>query len=141
MQLTRGVDYGLQGLLHLAKQPANKLVMAGEIASAKDMPEYFFSKIFQNLAKAGLVNSFRGSSGGFSLARPPEEITVLEVVEALEGPISLSKCVNAPETCGKSGACPFRSYWKEAQESLVSILGKYTLANALSEIDAAERRV
>ncbi len=140
MQLTRGVDYGLQGLLHLARQPEGKLVMAGEIASAEDMPEYFFSKIFQNLAKTGLVNSFRGSSGGFSLAKSPEEITMLEVVEALEGPISLSKCVNAPETCDKSDTCPFRSYWKEAQEVLVSMLGKHTLANALSEIEAAERK-
>ena len=59
MQLTSGSDYGLRGLLYLARQPSGRLVVASEIAEAEKMPEYFFSKIFQNLAKAGLVNSVR----------------------------------------------------------------------------------
>jgi len=139
MQITRAADYGLRGLLYLAKQPTGRLVMAGEIAAAEDMPEYFFSKIFQNLAKAGLLNSFRGSSGGFTLARPPEQITLLDVVEAVEGPLALSKCTNAPEVCEKSGTCPFHNYWKEAQESLVGILGKYSLADAVTYAQAAEQ--
>ena len=103
MQLTRATDYGLRGLLYLARQPGHRLVMAAEIAAAEEMPEYFFSKIFQNLAKAGLINSFRGSSGGFSLAKPPDEIGVLQVVEAIDGPLSLNKCVSDPDSCAKSG--------------------------------------
>lgn len=131
MQLTRGTDYGLRGLLYLAKQPADKLVMASEIASIENMPEYFFSKIFQNLAKAGLVNSYRGSSGGFTLAKSPAEISVREVIEAIEGPIAVCKCVIAPDACEKSATCPFHVYWKEAQRSLLSVLDKYTIADAV----------
>jgi Rrf2 family protein len=131
MQITSGADYGLRGLLYLARQQPGRLVVAAEIAEAEHMPEYFFSKIFQNLAKAGLVNSVRGSSGGFSLARPSDTITVLEAIEAIEGPITMGKCVIAPEVCEKSGACPFHQYLKEGRNSLTSTLGKYTLADAL----------
>ncbi|UCD57130.1 MAG: Rrf2 family transcriptional regulator [Candidatus Hydrogenedentota bacterium] len=140
MHLTRGADYGLRGMVYLARQPADKLVMANEIAAAENMPEYFFSKIFQNLAKVGLVNSFRGSNGGFLLAKPPAEITVREVTEAIEGPIAFSRCVNAPQTCEKSSTCPFHYYWKEAQQGLFAILEKYSLADAVSYIEAAEQR-
>jgi Rrf2 family protein len=140
MQVTSGADYGLRGLLYLAKQPPGRLVVAAEIAEAEKMPEYFFSKIFQNLAKAGLVNSVRGSSGGFSLARPSEEITVLQAIEAIEGPMNVGRCVGAPEVCDKSGKCPFHQYLKEGKDSLVSALGKYTLADALRYAESAEHQ-
>ncbi|MBI5117407.1 Rrf2 family transcriptional regulator [Candidatus Poribacteria bacterium] len=136
MQLTRGADYALRGLLYLARQPKGKLVMASEIAAAERIPEYFFSKLFQNLAKGGVVNSFRGSNGGFVLARSAKEITVLEVIEAIDGPVALNKCADSPEVCEKSGSCPFHEYWKEAQKALVSTLGKYTLADAVAHVDA-----
>jgi len=97
MLSTRASDYALRGMVYLARQPAGKLSMASEIATAEDMPEYFFSKIFQSLAKSGLVNSFRGSNGGFVLARSPEEIRVLDVIEAIDGPISTSKCATSPD--------------------------------------------
>ncbi len=138
MLSTRASDYALRGMVYLAKQPAGKLTMASEIAGAEDMPEYFFSKIFQTLAKSGLVNSFRGSNGGFTLAKSPAEIGVVEVIEAIDGPISVSKCATSPDACDRSGACPFNSYWREAQESTMSVLGKYTLADALQYIANAE---
>ncbi|RJP26162.1 MAG: Rrf2 family transcriptional regulator [Candidatus Abyssobacteria bacterium SURF_5] len=140
MQLTSGADYGLRGLLYLAGQPLGRLVVAAEIAEAEEMPEYFFSKIFQHLAKAGIVNSVRGSSGGFSLARPSNEITVLEAIEAIEGPINMGKCVIAPESCKKSDTCPFHKFLKEGKDSLSSVLGKYTLADALRYSQSLEHR-
>jgi Rrf2 family protein len=135
MLSTRASDYALRGMVYLARQPVGRLSMASEIASAEDMPEYFFSKIFQNLAKSGLVNSFRGSNGGFALARAPEEIKVLEVIEAIDGPVSASKCATNPDACDRSPACPFHLYWKEAQESVLSVLGKYSLADAVRHIE------
>ncbi len=133
MQLTRGVDYALRGLVYLAQQGQTKLVMANEIAASEGIPEYFFSKIFQNLAKSGIVNSFRGSNGGFVLARSAKDITILEVVEAIDGPMALNKCVDTPGVCEKSGSCALQQYWKEAQVALVSVLGKYTLADAAAD--------
>jgi len=141
MLSTRASDYALRGMVYLARQPSGKLSMASEIATAEDMPEYFFSKIFQSLAKSGLVNSFRGSNGGFVLARSPEEIRVLDVIEAIDGPISTSKCATSPESCERSGTCPFHVYWKEAQESVLSVLSKYSIADAVSHIEIFEQKV
>ena len=140
MLSTRAADYALRGIAYLARKPPDSLVMASEIAASEDMPEYFFSKIFQSLAKSGLVNSFRGSNGGFALAKPAEEITMREVVEAVEGPLAVTKCVISPEACEKSTTCPFHVYWKEAQESLEFVLNKYTLADAVSHMRAVEER-
>lgn len=136
--LTRAADYGLRGLLYLSRESNNRMVMAGEIAEAENMPEYFFSKIFQNLAKAGIVNSSRGSSGGFSLARPPEQISLFDVLDAIEGSLCVSRCVDNPASCSRSASCPFNAYLAEAQESLFSTLRKYTLADALAYAKAAE---
>ncbi|NQU07096.1 MAG: Rrf2 family transcriptional regulator [Candidatus Abyssubacteria bacterium] len=138
MLSTRAADYALRGMAYLAMQPASKLVMAAEIAAAEDMPEFFFSKIFQSLAKSGLVNSFRGSNGGFELARSPEEITMRQIVEAVDGPVAVSKCASAPESCERSGTCPFHRYWTEVQDSVLTILDSHTLAEAVSHVEAAE---
>ncbi len=141
MLSTRASDYALRGMVYLARQPEGELSMAAEIAATEDMPEYFFSKIFQNLAKSGLVNSFRGSNGGFALARPPEEIKVIEVVEAIDGVVAASKCATNPAICDRSPTCPFHLYWKEAQDSIVSVLGKYTIADAVRHIENAETQI
>ena len=141
MLSTRASDYALRGMAYLAKQPKGKLSMASEIASAENMPEYFFSKIFQNLAKSGLVNSFRGSNGGFILARSPEDIKVLEVIEAIDGPIAASKCALDPNLCERSSTCSFHPYWKETQEAILSVLTKYTLADAVKSGKAVEPKL
>jgi Rrf2 family protein len=140
MLSTRASDYALRGMVYLARQPKDQLSMASEIALAEDMPEYFFSKIFQTLAKSGLVNSFRGSNGGFALAKEPEQIRVLDVIEAIDGPVSASKCATNPEACDRSPTCPFHVYWKEAQDSVLSTLGKYSLADAVQHIENGSER-
>lgn len=141
MLSTRASDYALRGMVYLARQPAGKLSMAGEIAAAENMPEYFFSKIFQNLAKSGLVNSFRGSNGGFALAKSPEAIKILDVIEAIDGPICASKCATASDACDRNDTCPFHQYWKEVQNAILSVLNKYSLADAVQQAEAAEKRV
>ena len=139
MLSTRAADYALRGMLYLAQQPSDRLVMAGEIAAAEGMPDYFFSKILQQLAKAGLVNSFRGVSGGFVLAKSPEEMTIRDVIEAVEGPLVASRCAVSPESCERSDTCPFHRYWREAQASLDAVFVKYTLADAVVHFNSAKR--
>lgn len=138
MLSTRAADYALRGMTYLAMQPASKLVMASEIAAAENMPESFFSKIFQSLAKSGLVDSFRGSNGGFKLAMSPEKITMRQIIEAVEGPVAVSRCAHSPESCEKSGTCPFHRYWTEVHDSVLTILDKHTVAEAVSHVEAAE---
>jgi Rrf2 family protein len=126
-------------MVHLARQSNGKLSMAAEIALAEDMPEYFFSKIFQGLAKSGLVDSFRGSNGGFKLAKSPDEIKILEIIEAIDGPIAASKCVNAPESCDRSPTCPVHPIWKETQASILTVLSKYSLGDAVRSMERMEQ--
>ena len=86
-------DYAIRGMVYLASQAPGRVVLVSEIARAMDIPPLFLAKIFQQFTKLGLVKSFRGSGGGFLLGRSPEEITLCEIVEAVEGPIMPNRCV------------------------------------------------
>ena len=98
------------------------------------MPESFLAKIFQSLTRAGLVTSHRGARGGFSLARAADEITVRDVVEAIDGPISLNACVLWPEECQRSSGCPMHAVWERAQERMMSVLGDVTVDELVAPV-------
>ena len=127
MRLTRGADYGIRGIICLARQPANTVVLVGEIASAEELSASYLAKIFQDLAKEGLVRSHRGAKGGFCLARPPEQITLREIIEAIEGPIALNRCLAPWEGCERSETCPVHPVLERAQDQLLAILERTTL--------------
>jgi Rrf2 family iron-sulfur cluster assembly transcriptional regulator len=127
VKLTRGADYGTLGILYLARQPRDHVVLISEIAAAQKVPESYLAKIFQDLAKAGLVRSHRGARGGFTLARAPEDITLRQVIEAIEGPVALNRCLDPREGCERSSDCPVHTALAAAQESLVSALDGVTL--------------
>jgi Rrf2 family protein len=93
MQITRSGEYGLRGLLFLARRPSNGFVFVSEISKYQHIPETFLAKIFQRLSKAGLLRSSRGSKGGFSLGKPAGSISMREVIEAIDGPIALNRCL------------------------------------------------
>ena len=84
MRLTRGADYGARGIIQLAKLPAGSVALVSVLAAVEGLSVSYLAKIFQELAKAGLVRSHRGARGGFSLARPPADITLKEIIEAVE---------------------------------------------------------
>ncbi|MHB0858604.1 MAG: RrF2 family transcriptional regulator [Anaerolineae bacterium] len=134
MRLTRGADYGTRGILYLAKLPFTSIVLVGDIAAAEGLPESYMAKIFQDLAKDGLVRSHRGARGGFSLARPAEQITLRQVIEAIEGPIALNRCLNPWEGCDKSDSCAIRPVLAEAQAQMLAVLDATSL-KALAEQD------
>jgi Rrf2 family protein len=127
MQITRTGEYGLRGLLFLVRQPPDKVALISEVSEAQKIPETFLAKIFQRLSKAGLLRSVRGSGGGFYLAKPPEQITMKEVIEALEGPIAINRCVAGKGACESEEECPLHEAWKRAQQSLMEVLGKTTM--------------
>ena len=117
MRLTRGADYGTRGIIYLARQPANAIVLVGDIASAEQLSESYLAKIFQELAKGGLVRSHRGAKGGFSLARPPEQITLRQVIEAIEGPIAINRCLAPWEGVSAPRPAPFTPCWRTPRSS------------------------
>ncbi len=124
MKLTRGGEYGIRGVLYLAKQDDGKVSMLSAIAKDQEVPPRFLAKIFQALAKAGIVKSHRGAKGGFSLARPAAEITVRDVIEAIEGPVNLNICLVAEGECGRDHFCSVHSVWENAQERMLSVLSQ-----------------
>jgi Rrf2 family transcriptional regulator, iron-sulfur cluster assembly transcription factor len=127
VQLTRGADYGARGIMHLAKMPSNAVALVGEIAAAEGLPESYLAKIFQDLAKEGIVRSHRGAKGGFSLARPAEQITLRQIIEAVEGPIALSRCLAPWEGCERMETCAMHQVLARAQAQLVACLEATTL--------------
>jgi len=128
LQLTRGGEYAIRAMTYLARRPVGDITPLHDVGAEQDIPESFLAKIFQSLVHADLVVSQRGAHGGFALARPPADITVREIVEAVDGPISLNGCVLWPEECERSGSCRMHQVWVLAQERMMEVLGRVTLA-------------
>jgi len=133
MQLTRAGEYAIKSLLYLASQEMDARVMASEVAIAADIPINFVRKILESLAKTGLVRSYRGAGGGFILGRAPEEITLRDILEAVEGPLALNQCLQ-PSGCPSKPHCPVSAVWLEAQQAVEEVLGRHNLAELLSQV-------
>lgn len=131
MQITRQADYALRAMLYLAKLYKNGKAVTSKIAEEKEIPPSFLAKIISQLSIAGLIRTYRGASGGVSLAHKPEDISLLEVVEAIDGPITLNECTNDPSVCAFGDNCPIHEVWYEAQENLVSKLRESTFDKLL----------
>jgi Rrf2 family protein len=131
MQLTRGVEYGIEGILYLARHGGDEPAFVREISRATSIPETFLAKIFQKLASKGLVRSRRGFRGGFRLARPARRITLREVVEALEGPIEFHRCLDHLRARGRGGRCHVSRVFLQVQRRVADILEQTTLADIL----------
>jgi Rrf2 family protein len=127
--LTRAADYATRVMVHLATLPAGTRLQRASLAQATDVPDSFLSKVLQELVSAGLVASKRGADGGFELAMAPETISLLDVVEAIEGPMRLNVCVGIDGACNRSGACSVHLVWVEAQDAVVKVLKSANIAS------------
>lgn len=127
MELTRKGEYAIRGIVFLATQPADQVCLLSDIAAAVDVPQTFLAKIFQQFSKIGLVKSYRGTGGGFLLGRAPEKITLLEVVEAVEGPIIPNRCVVTPGECERDASCNVHPVWKRVQLQVRDVLSSVSL--------------
>ena len=128
MQVTRASEYAMLGLLALTRRGPAEVAMLDVIAREEDVPVSFLGKIFQSLARAGLVKSSRGSGGGFVLTRSPELITALEVIEAVEGPVALTRCLDEETGCEHAGGCALCSLFSEAQDKVKEVFSGTTVA-------------
>ncbi|HUI07256.1 MAG TPA: Rrf2 family transcriptional regulator [Verrucomicrobiae bacterium] len=135
MQVTRAGEYAIIGLLYLARQPGERTVMIDEISDAEGVPKSFLAKIFQSLAKAGFVRSIRGAHGGFSLAKPPQEITLLQVFQCVEAVFALQKCVTDEPECvvstDRMSNCTLCAVFGEAQNRVNEVFARTSLADLL----------
>jgi Rrf2 family protein len=128
MQITRQADYAIRAILYLASLNPTDKAATSLIAEKQEIPPSFLAKIISQLSIAGLIHTSRGAKGGVTLARDPATISLLDVVEAIDGPVSLNQCTIDPRACVQSSNCVMHSFWCEAQEELVGRLGKTNFA-------------
>jgi Rrf2 family protein len=131
MQITRQADYALRAMIYLAKLVPNQRAATSQIADVQHIPPSFLAKIISQLSIAGLIHTSRGARGGVSLARSPEEISILEVVEAIDGPIALNECTAASGSCQFGDDCPLKPIWCNTQQELIEKLRKTSFAQVL----------
>jgi len=132
MQITRQADYAVRAILCLAQIGNNGRVSTSHVAKEQKIPSSFLAKIISQLSIAGLLHTSRGARGGVTLAREPKNITLLEVVEAIDGPIQLNVCVGVPGTCPFEPNCTVRLVWCDAQNELVTKLRNTNFAQLVS---------
>ncbi len=128
MQINRETDYAISCILHMAKKPEDVFAL-NEIAKHQFIPKIFLAKILQKAVKAGIVRSYRGTRGGFQLSRKPEEISLLDVIDIIEGPILLNMCVADPKKCSISDTCSVYPVWVKLKELLENQLRSYSFAD------------
>ncbi|MHB9111924.1 MAG: RrF2 family transcriptional regulator [Thermoleophilia bacterium] len=133
MQLTRQADYAIRALLHLSAAEPGNVVQTREIASSEGIPEKYLPTIMRTLARAGLVRTLRGNQGGVMLARGPEDINLLEVIEAIEEPIMLNRCLREEGECDRESFCPVHPVWDRIQQTLIDRLESTSFADLASE--------
>ena len=121
MQITRQADYAVRAVLYLSQLGKDERAATSQIAEEQQIPPSFLAKIVSQLSVAGLLQTSRGARGGVSLARTPDGISLLEVVEAIDGPILLNECVGNG-ACNFGEGCPMKPVWCDAQAELVKRL-------------------
>ena len=129
MQIPRRVDYGLRAIIYLSTQDPEKCCSIAEIARQQNVPKKFLEKIIQDLMRRGLIRSKRGSCGGYTLARLPDQISFYDVIEALEGPIAVNICMNEELSCDQLPRCAMVGVWSEIQQKVTEVFTRTTLAD------------
>lgn len=137
MQLTRAADYAVRVMIHLAGLPPGKRTSRDELAAAAECPEQFLSKVLQNLTRAGLVISHRGNTGGFELPPAHREASLLQVIEAIEGPLRLNLCLTSEHGCTRQSWCPAHGVWNQAQAAMAEVLRQSTIGSLARQCAAA----
>ncbi len=127
MQLTRAADYAVRVMVHLAGLPPGARVSRGDLSIAAECPEQFLAKVLQGLTRAGLVISHRGNTGGFELDELHRSASMLDVIEAVEGPIRLNLCMTSDHACTRQAWCPAHTVWADAQAAMLAVLNAATI--------------
>ena len=133
MQITRQADYAIRAVHYLCKDGKSGKISTKEIATDRLIPPSFLAKIISQLSIAGIIKTTRGARGGVTLARPPEEISLLDVIEAIDGPITLNECTTDYTDCEFADDCPMRPVWQAAYDDLTARLKEATFDQFISE--------
>lgn len=134
-RVNRRTDYAVRVMLALAKRPAGTRISTRTIQDEMLVPPAFLQRIIADLSKADLINTFAGPNGGLELAHPPEEVHLLRIWEAIEGPLLISECVRGEHECPLGILCPVRRRWCKLQLIIEKELKRITLAELAADAE------
>ena len=135
MQITRQADYAVRAVIYLAQRETGARVPTNEIARAQQIPLTFLAKIVSQLSAVGVLHATRGARGGVALARPADDISLLEIVEAIDGPMTLNECTLDPDRCPMINDCLVRDVWCEARADMVKRLAQTKFGHLVKKAD------
>jgi len=139
MIYSRSVEYGLRALTHLAALPRGAQKMVREIAAEEDAPLFYLAKTLQQLARRGILHSVKGPSGGFSLSRPPRKISLMDVVDALDGSDGFERCAVGLPECDDETPCPLHDIYKPVRQAVIRYMTRTTLADLADELQRKQK--
>ena len=140
MKISTKIRYGARAMLELASHYGEGPIELKEIAKKENISLKYLEQVINPLRAAGLVKSIRGSKGGYSLAKPPSDICLYDVVETLEGPLNLLECLRDPKVCQKVPSCVTRDIWEEVSEAISKIFYSVTLEEMVNRKRDKEER-
>jgi Rrf2 family protein len=139
MKVSTKGDYGIRALIELANRyGGTRPTQSSEIAARQKVPESYLEQLLTTLRRAGFIRSVRGPQGGHALIRDPRELRVAEVIEALEGPIMPSDCLDDGGTCAKGGGCAQSDMWAAVRDAILGVLDTTTIADLAARDRAAQ---
>jgi len=129
LRLTREAEYGLLAMTYIATRPEGELAYRKEIAEHHNIPREFLAKVLQKLSRQGLIRSYRGIRGGYLLARVAGEISLADIVSAVDGPFALVECTRAEGCCPQEDVCAFKGVLHGLQASILGMLQRITVTD------------
>lgn len=143
MHVTRAVDYGIRALVLMARHPAGSRHYLHQLSAQGDLPRNYLVKVLKSLTSQGIVRSYRGIKGGFSLGRSPEEISLRDIIEAIDGPVTLLSCLTEGQAdgCHFKGCCAARGRFAAIRDQVLKELESCTLLELAAEQTAMEEQV
>ena len=131
LQITKRIEYALRAVICLAELPDGHIMSFRDIAARESIPQDFLPKILRALVTHDLIFSIRGARGGYGLAKGPHEITFLEVIEAIDGPIQLNACLDKKSSCDVHEHCSMFAVWQSAQSAMVDVFRDKTIHDVI----------
>lgn|SRR5512143_2621314 len=141
MIYSRSAEYAIRAFVHLAQVPDGRFAMVKQIAEHEEIPSHFLAKILQQLARKGLLRSSKGPTGGFSLRQAPGDISLLNIVEALDGLADYQKCASGLAECNDEQACGMHDSWKALRSRIMEYLEHTSIADVAAALDEKRRQL
>lgn len=140
LQISRRADYAVRIMLELGLHDSDETLSAAELAERAGVTKAFLHKIVADLVKAGLIVTYKGPAGGIMLAQPPYEVSMLDILEAADGPICLNACMLRPHECPRDVLCPAHRFWGRLQSIVIDELKNATLDALVAQARGIKER-